>query len=56
MINLPAALIALLLHMFPACPTEDSAGCGWNAQTQGNGRGKSFIAITDTLILKGDRT
>jgi hypothetical protein len=50
-LDLPATLLALLLHLFPACPTEDSAGCGWNAQEQGNGRGASFIALSDNLIL-----
>lgn len=50
--DVPAIILAALLHLFPACPTEDSAGCGWNAQTQGNGRGQSFIAITDRVILK----
>lgn len=28
----------------PACPTEDSIGCYWDASTRGNGIGRSFIA------------
>lgn len=26
----------------PACATEDSTGCYWDAATQGNGQGESF--------------
>ena len=26
----------------PACPTEDSTACHWDARTQGNGLGRSF--------------
>lgn len=26
----------------PACASEDSTGCFWNAETQGNGTGESF--------------
>lgn len=50
--DIPAIILAALLHLFPACPTEDSNRCGWDAATSGNGRGASFIALTDTLILK----
>lgn len=35
----------------PACPTEDSTGCYWDASTQGNGNGRSFVAITDDFII-----
>jgi len=27
------------------CPTEDSRRCYWNAMTQGNGEGRSFIQL-----------
>lgn len=27
------------------CATEDSTNCVWNAATQGNGQGRSFIDI-----------
>lgn len=30
---------------YPLCATEDSADCVWRADVQGNGSGKSFIAI-----------
>lgn len=51
-IDIPAALLAALLHLFPACPTEDSTRCGWNAQEQGNGLGNSFIALTETTTIR----
>lgn len=45
-------VLALLLAMLPACPTEDSTNCGWNASTHGNGTGSSFITIgTATIYL-----
>jgi len=50
-IHIPAAVIAILLHLVPPCQTEDSSACGWNAQEQGDGMGHSFIALTDSLIL-----
>lgn len=34
----------------PACPTEDSVGCRWDASTQGNGMGRSFIAYADGTL------
>lgn len=33
---------------FPACATEDSTNCFWNADTMGNGTGNSFIDINGT--------
>jgi hypothetical protein len=27
----------------PPCPTEDSTGCYWDAQTMGNGRGRDEV-------------
>lgn len=42
-----AALLAGSLAPTPAlppCPTEDSTGCYWDAATQGNGVGTSFVA------------
>ena len=29
----------------PACQQEDGINCVWDAQSQGNGHGKSFVAI-----------
>ncbi len=29
----------------PPCEYEDSTNCYWNASTQGNGRGQSFIDV-----------
>lgn len=35
-------------ELFPACITEDSHNCFWNAATMGNGTGNSFIDINGT--------
>ena len=29
----------------PACATEDSDNCFWDAETMGNGEGRSFIVV-----------
>lgn len=29
------------------CPTEDSTGCYWDADTMGNGHGNSFVVDYD---------
>lgn len=44
-----AALMMLLAYV-PPCQTEDSSNCYWNAQTMGNGNGRSFIDINGYLI------
>lgn len=31
--------------ILPSCATEDSTNCVWNADTQGNGQGRSFIDL-----------
>lgn len=33
--------------ILPACPTEDSNNCYWDAEDQGNGQGFSFVTIDD---------
>jgi hypothetical protein len=44
-------VIAILFAIAPSCPTEDSTGfCAWNAQTQGNGTGQSFVMIGENPI------
>lgn len=48
-----AAFIAIVLHLMPACPTEDSNWCGWNAAVQGNGQGRSFLSF-GYLIIQED--
>lgn len=50
--TIPAYILAILLPLFPVCQSEDSTACAWNASTQGNGRGESFIALSETLIIK----
>jgi hypothetical protein len=47
---MPVSILALLLSLFPPCPTEDSSWCGWDAAVQGNGRGQSFIALGSTVL------
>lgn len=34
--------------MLPACPTEDSTNCYWDATQHGNGYGNSFVDIDGT--------
>lgn len=53
--ELPAILVSAFLALFPPCPTEDSSFCGWNAATQGNGTGASFIALWGNAILTSDK-
>ena len=33
----------------PACEFEDSTNCVWNADSQGNGQGRSFINLNGTI-------
>jgi hypothetical protein len=33
----------------PACQTEDSDNCYWDAQTMGNGQGHSFYVIAGNV-------
>lgn len=44
MILLCLFLIGLISLPMNQCPTEDSQWCYWNAQTQGNMVGNSFVA------------
>ncbi|MDP2047577.1 MAG: hypothetical protein Q8K33_01605 [Cypionkella sp.] len=48
--TIPATIFALLLSLMPACPTEDSTNCGWDAQAQGNHRGQSFVSLGPLTI------
>jgi hypothetical protein len=36
----PAAIAGM-----PACPTEDSTNCVWDASSRGDGNGRSFVDI-----------
>ena len=36
----------------PACATEDSDNCYWDAEVQGNGEGQSFIVIDGEVTYK----
>lgn len=40
---------ASYLRMAP-CPTEDSAGCYWDAKVRGNGQGESFWTEADGTV------
>lgn len=33
------------------CPTEDSTWCTWYADTQGNGKGHTVTAVTDSFLI-----
>lgn len=35
------------------CATEDSTNCYWDATTQGNGQGRSFVDINGTAYYFG---
>lgn len=37
------------VEQLPACVTEDSDNCHWDATTQGNGTGRSFTVIDGTV-------
>jgi hypothetical protein len=43
------------LFTLPACPAEDSDNCLWDAATQGNGIGTSFIAYHGEHYYLGER-
>lgn len=44
-------LAAILFTLMPACPTEDSSNCKWDAQVQGNGLGHSFVVVGNTTTF-----
>lgn len=51
--TIPAYQYARLAAALPLCKTEDANVCKWDAAKQGNGKGRSFIALNDfTVILK----
>lgn len=43
-------LFALLFALLPTCAHEDSTNCAWDASTQGNGVGTSFIDLAGVVI------
>lgn len=46
--NVPLRMIATVA---PECATEYETGfCSWNAQTSGNGQGRSFVVIMDKTV------
>lgn len=38
--------------VLPACATEDSVNCVWDAHAQGNGQGTSFVALSDGATVE----
>lgn len=34
-----------MVAMYTPCVTEDSDNCYWDAQTSGNGQGRSFVVL-----------
>ena len=44
-------ILSLLFSLFlTPCEFEDSTNCYWNATTQGNGLGNSFIDVMGTPL------
>ncbi len=43
-------LAAILFALLPACPTEDSDYCAWDAAARGNGAGQSFVSIAGHVL------
>ena len=43
--------LTLMLSLMPACAYEDETNCGWNAATQGNGQGVSFVSIAGRTFM-----
>lgn len=46
----PVAALAVQHDSQPACATEDSNGCCWNAAKQGNGLGRSYCADAQGVL------
>ena len=44
------AFVILMLSFSRSCPTEDSDLCYWDASTQGNGQGTSYVSILNHTI------
>jgi len=49
-------IAAFILALLPACATEDSSWCVWDAQARGNGQGRSFIALEHSVIYTQPET
>jgi hypothetical protein len=46
-------ITAFQVVMFlPVCEVEDSTFCAWNAKTQGNGLGQSFITLWEGMTIR----
>jgi hypothetical protein len=43
---------AILFHLLPACPMEDSANCAWDAGNSGNHVGVSFFDLGGTAYYR----
>lgn len=48
MLNL---ILAILFALLPACPVEDATYCAWDAHTQGNHVGHSFVALSEDVRI-----
>ncbi|USH44460.1 membrane protein [Microbacterium phage Cassita] len=49
----PVTATGGLTAALPACSTEDSTNCYWDATTHGNGLGQSFLDINGTAYYFG---
>jgi hypothetical protein len=45
-----ALVISFFLAFATPCATEDSSNCSWNATTQGNGSGSSFVEWNGSVV------
>ena len=55
MLKLAAALAVVLGAMVPVftpCATEDSTACNWDSGAHGNGRGISYVALTEQFSIQ----
>lgn len=47
-------ILALAAAVLPACADESATNCYWDASTQGNGIGVSFVDINGTAYYTGE--
>lgn len=42
----------ILSLLMPTCEYEDQSNCHWDASTNGNGTGQSFVQMMDVTIYE----
>lgn len=43
-------ILVTLALLLPPCATEDANNCHWDATTNGNGQGSSFVVLNNHVI------